>query len=136
MVSVRDCYRCHLFHLAESTYIADKFDQLNWIVTAYTLTSTAFIPFYGQLADVFGRHISLQAALFFTVIGSVLCAAAQSWSMLLLGRALQGLSSAGLSSIILVVLADKVTLEENAKNNTLFTIVSGSTYAIGPLIGG
>ncbi|KAM0513459.1 hypothetical protein ACHAPE_007721 [Trichoderma viride] len=113
-----------------------KFDQLNWIVTAYTLTSTAFIPFYGQLADVFGRHISLQAALFFTVIGSVLCAAAQSWSMLLLGRALQGLSSAGLSSIILVVLADKVTLEENAKNNTLFTIVSGSTYAIGPLIGG
>ncbi|UKZ68795.1 uncharacterized protein TrAtP1_009814 [Trichoderma atroviride] len=113
-----------------------KFDQLNWIITAYTLTSTAFIPFYGQLADVFGRHISLQAALFFTVIGSVLCAAAQSWSVLLLGRALQGLSSAGLSSIILVVLADKVTLEENAKNNTLFTIVSGSTYAIGPLIGG
>ncbi|PNP48471.1 hypothetical protein TGAMA5MH_00509 [Trichoderma gamsii] len=56
--------------------------------------------------------------------------------MLLLGRALQGLSSAGLSSIILVVLADKVTLEEYAKNNTLFTIVSGSTYAIGPLIGG
>ncbi|KAL7932083.1 major facilitator superfamily domain-containing protein [Trichoderma chlorosporum] len=113
-----------------------KFDQLNWIVTAYTLTSTAFIPFYGQFADVFGRHISLQVALFFTVIGSVLCAAAQSWSMLLLGRALQGLSSAGLSSIILVILADKVTLEENAKNNTLFTIVSGSTYAIGPVIGG
>ncbi|KAL7952968.1 hypothetical protein V8C34DRAFT_309611 [Trichoderma compactum] len=81
--------------------IADKFDQLNWIVTAYTLTPTAFIPFYGQFADVFGRQISLQVALFFTVIGSVLCAAAQSWSMLLLGRALQGLSSAGLSSIIL-----------------------------------
>ncbi|KKO96540.1 hypothetical protein THAR02_11355 [Trichoderma harzianum] len=113
-----------------------KFDQLNWIVTAYTLTSTAFIPFYGQFADVFGRHISLQVAIFFTVIGSVLCSAAQSWGMLLLGRALQGLSSAGLNSIILVILADKVTLEENAKNNTLFTIVSGSTYAIGPLIGG
>lgn len=75
-------------------------------------------------------------AIFFTVIGSVLCSAAQSWGMLLLGRALQGLSSAGLNSIILVILADKVTLEENAKNNTLFTIVSGSTYAIGPLIGG
>ncbi|OPB46029.1 hypothetical protein A0O28_0061490 [Trichoderma guizhouense] len=114
----------------------NEFDQLNWIVTAYTLTSTAFIPFYGQFADVFGRHISLQVAIFFTVIGSVLCAAAQSWGMLLLGRALQGLSSAGLNSIILVILADKVTLEENAKNNTLFTIVSGSTYAIGPLIGG
>ncbi|KAL7964574.1 major facilitator superfamily domain-containing protein [Trichoderma sp. SZMC 28014] len=100
-----------------------------------TVVATA-LPFIASHFNVFGRHISLQVALFFTVIGSVLCAAAQSWSMLLLGRALQGLSLAGLSSIILVVLADKVTLEENAKNNTLFTIVSGSTYAIGPLIGG
>ncbi|KAK1236914.1 hypothetical protein MKX08_007862 [Trichoderma sp. CBMAI-0020] len=38
-----------------------EFYQLKWIVTAYTLTSTAFIPFYGQLADVFGRQVPLQA---------------------------------------------------------------------------
>ncbi|THC93928.1 hypothetical protein EYZ11_006610 [Aspergillus tanneri] len=114
----------------------NKFDELNWIVTAFTLTSTAFIPMFGQLADVFGRHAVLQLALFLMLIGSVLCAAAQTWGMLLLGRALQGTSSAGLMNIIMIILADKVSLKVNAKNNSLFAFVGGIGYSIGPVIGG
>ncbi|PLB45074.1 MFS general substrate transporter [Aspergillus steynii IBT 23096] len=114
----------------------DKFDELNWIVTAFTLTSTTFIPMFGQLADVFGRHAVLQLALFLMLVGSVLCAAAQTWGMLLLGRALQGTSSAGLMNIIMIILADKVPLRVAARNNSLFTLVGGVGYAIGPVIGG
>ncbi|KAI9040046.1 putative MFS multidrug transporter [Aspergillus affinis] len=113
-----------------------KFDELTWVVTAFTLTSTTFIPVFGQLADVFGRHAVLQLALFLMLIGSVLCAAAQTWGMLLLGRALQGASSAGLMNIIMIILADKVSLRVTAKNNSLFTMVGGVGYAIGPVIGG
>ena len=111
-------------------------DQLNWIVTAYTLTSTAFIPAFGQLADVFGRHIVLQLAVFLTLVGSTLCAAAQTWGMLLLGRALQGMSCAGIMNLVLIILADKVSLKENAKNNSIFAFISGLGYAIGPEVGG
>ncbi|KAL1970568.1 hypothetical protein VTN77DRAFT_4212 [Rasamsonia byssochlamydoides] len=114
----------------------DKFDELNWIVTAYTLTSTTFIPAFGQLADVFGRHAVLQLAMFLMLVGSTLCAAAQTWGMLLLGRALQGTSSAGIMNIIMIILADKVSLKENAKNNTIFVFVSGASYSVGPVIGG
>ncbi|CEL11181.1 hypothetical protein ASPCAL14284 [Aspergillus calidoustus] len=120
-------------------FIASHFnelDELNWIVTAFTLTSTALIPTFGQLADVFGRHATLQLATFLMLIGSVLCAAAQSWGMLLLGRALQGTSSAGLMTNIMIILADNVTLEENAKNNSIFAFVGGVAYSIGPVIGG
>ncbi|PYI03658.1 MFS multidrug transporter [Aspergillus sclerotiicarbonarius CBS 121057] len=114
----------------------NQFDELNWIVTAFSLTSTTFIPIFGQLADVFGRHLILQTALFFMLIGSVLCAAAQTWGMLLLGRALQGVGSAGLSNLIMIILADKVSLKENARNKSLFTLVGGVGYAVGPIIGG
>ncbi|GLB03768.1 hypothetical protein AtubIFM57258_009013 [Aspergillus tubingensis] len=114
----------------------NQFDELNWIITAFSLTSTTFIPIFGQLADVFGRHIILQTALFLMLIGSVLCAAAQTWGMLLLGRALQGIGSAGLNNIIMIVLADKVSLKENARNKSLFTIFGGVGYAVGPVIGG
>ncbi|KAH8431739.1 putative MFS multidrug transporter [Aspergillus melleus] len=114
----------------------DKFDELNWIITSFTLTSTTFIPVFGQLADVFGRHAVLQLALFLMLIGSVLCAAAQTWGMLLLGRALQGASSAGLMNIIMIILADRVSLRVTAKNNSLFTMVGGVGYAVGPVIGG
>ncbi|KAL3461957.1 major facilitator superfamily domain-containing protein [Aspergillus heterothallicus] len=120
-------------------FIASHFnelDELNWIVTAFTLTSTALIPTFGQLADVFGRHATLQLATLLMLIGSVLCAAAQSWGMLLLGRALQGMSSAGLMTNIMIILADNVTLEENAKNNSIFAFVGGVAYSIGPVIGG
>ena len=114
----------------------DQFDELNWIITAFSLTSTTFIPIFGQLADVFGRHIVLQTALFLMLIGSVLCAAAQTWGMLLLGRALQGVGSAGLNNIIMIILADKVSLKENARNKSIFTIFGGVGYAVGPVIGG
>ncbi|KAJ0420244.1 major facilitator superfamily domain-containing protein [Aspergillus carlsbadensis] len=120
-------------------FIASHFnelDELNWIVTAFTLTSTALIPTFGQLADVFGRHATLQLATLLMLIGSVLCAAAQTWGMLLLGRALQGMSSAGLMTNIMIILADNVTLEENAKNNSIFAFVGGVAYSIGPVIGG
>ncbi|KAL2839013.1 major facilitator superfamily domain-containing protein [Aspergillus pseudodeflectus] len=114
-------------------FIASHFnelDELNWIVTAFTLTSTALIPTFGQLADVFGRHATLQLATFLMLIGSVLCAATQSWGMLLLGRALQGTSSAGLMTNIMIILADNVTLEENAKNNSIFAFIAFVSHII------
>lgn len=114
----------------------DRLNQLNWIVTAFTLTSAAFIPAFGQLADVFGRHASLQFAVSFMVVGSTLCAAAQNWPMLLLGRALQGISTAGIQNITLIILADSVSLKEQAVNTSIFQLMNGIGYSVGPVIGG
>ncbi|KAL4812926.1 major facilitator superfamily domain-containing protein [Aspergillus spinulosporus] len=114
-------------------FIASHFNELselNWIVTAFTLTSTALIPSFGQLSDVFGRHATLQLATFLMLVGSVLGAAAQTWGMLLLGRALQGVGSAGLMSTAMIILADNVTLEENAKNNSIFSFIAVLSHII------
>ena len=77
----------------------DQFAQLNWIVSAFNLTSATFIPFWGQMADIFGRYIILQSATVTMILGSALCAGAptDNFPMLLAGRALQGLGSAGLN---------------------------------------
>lgn len=56
--------------------------------------------------------------------------------MLLFGRAIQGLSSAGSYSLIKIVLADNTSLEDNAKNNTVFALVSGISFSVGPIVGG
>jgi MFS family permease len=112
--------------------------QLNWIISAFNLTSAAFIPFWGQVADIFGRHHSLQASVVVMMIGSALCTGAptHAFAVLLLGRALQGLGCAGISVIVRIVLADKVSLQENAKNWSIFTFTAGTSYAVGPVIGG
>ena len=56
--------------------------------------------------------------------------------MLLVGRALQGVGCAGLLICTKIILADKVTLKENARNSTTFTIVAGIGYGVGPVVGG
>lgn len=57
------------------------------------------------------------------VVGSTLCAAAQNWTMLLFGRAIQGLSAAGIMNMIKIILADKVSLAEQSKNTTIFSFL-------------
>ena len=72
------------------------------------------------------------------IFGSALCAGApvDDFPMLLAGRGLEGVGSAGLIILIDVILADKVSLNENAKNNTIFTFVHGIGFSVGPVIGG
>ena len=113
-----------------------RLDQLNWIVTAFTITSTSFIPIWGQLADVFGRHAVLQTVMVIMMFGAALSAGAQSWTMLLFGRAFMGAAAAGILNIIKIVLADGVSLSENAKYNTIFSLVGGLSFGVGPVVGG
>lgn len=99
--------------------------SFNWIVAAYTLTFTTFVPCSGQIADIYGRHIALQFHMFWTLIGSVLCASSVTWGMLLFGRALQGLGAAGVANLTRIVLSDNMSLADNSKNNTIFSLVNG-----------
>ncbi|KAF8863934.1 MFS general substrate transporter [Acephala macrosclerotiorum] len=122
-------------------FIASDFhqlSQLNWIISAFNLTSATFIPFWGQFSDVFGRYAATQSALCTMLLGSILCSASPTtaFPMLLVGRAFQGIGCAGLLINTKIILADKVSLKENAKNNTIFTIVGGVGYGAGPVLGG
>lgn len=105
-------------------------------MTSFTLAQTSSVLLYGQISDVFGRHDVAQASIFFILIGSVLGAGTQAWGMLLLGRGFQGLGFSGLGVVTRLILADKVSLKENAKNNTLFTLLNGLSSGVGPVIGG
>lgn len=80
----------------------------------------------------------MQSAIIIMIFGSALCAGAplSNFPMLLAGRGIQGAGSAGILILEKVILADKVSLKENAKNNTVFTLIIGIGYSIGPTIGG
>ena len=115
-----------------------KTAEFNWIVSAFNLTSAAFIPCWAQMTDVFGRNASLNAAIIFMLIGSALCTGAptSAFPVLLLGRGFQGMAAAGLNVCSRTIIADKVSLKENAKTWSLFALTGGISYAIGPVIGG
>ncbi|HVA89638.1 MAG TPA: MFS transporter, partial [Chloroflexota bacterium] len=65
--------------------------SLQWVITGYILAQAAVIPLAGWLSDRFGaKRVFLTAITLFT-IGSIMCATAQSVSMLIVFRVLQGL---------------------------------------------
>jgi MFS family permease len=112
-----------------------QLSQLNWIVSAFNLTSATFIPTWGQFADVFGRYTALQIAIITMLVGSTLCAGAPVTDASP-SKSLTGCWMCRSCDRDQGLISDKVSLRENAKNNTVFAIFGGIGYEIGPIIGG
>lgn len=120
-------------------HIASAFNKLNlqsWIGTSYILTSTVFLPIYGSIADILGRHWALQCAMLFFLIGSALCTAAQSMTMLLIGRGVAGIGAAGLVTVVRIIISDSSSMEEDNFMSSVLMVLYAIGYSTGPVIGG
>eukprot|EP00842_Homolaphlyctis_polyrhiza_P001891 jgi/Hompol1/2702/HPOL_006135-RA len=111
-------------------------DQIAWIGTSFLITSTSFSPLYGRFADIFGRKPTFLAAIIIFEIGSVICAAANSMNMLIVGRAVAGIGGGGMYSLILIIIADIVSLRDRGKFQGLLGAAFGLSSVAGPLMGG
>ncbi|TPX37523.1 hypothetical protein SmJEL517_g00506 [Synchytrium microbalum] len=119
--------------------IATEFNGLEkivWVGSAYFLTSTPFIPSYGKLADVFGRKATFLGAIIIFEAGSMLCGAAPSLDVLIVGRAVAGLGGGGIFSLCVIIIADLVPLRDRAQYSGIIGAVFGLASVIGPLAGG
>ncbi len=110
---------------------------LQWVVTSYALTFGGFLLLGGRAADIFGhRKILLTGLGSFTLL-SLVIGFSNSPTMLIVLRALQGISAALMApaalSIVLITFA-----EGKERNRALghWTTVSTGGAAVGLLLGG
>lgn len=111
--------------------------NLQWVITAYTLTFGGFLLFGGRAADLFGRRRLFLGSVAAFSIASLLCGTAQSETILILTRGLQGLAAAIMSPVALsIVLTEFKEGKERDKALGVWAGVSAGGAAAGVLIGG
>ncbi|KAJ3235563.1 hypothetical protein HDU81_000358 [Chytriomyces hyalinus] len=119
--------------------IASEFNSLteiNWIATAYFLTATAFIPVYGQLADIFGRKSIFLLAITIFEIGSLLCGLAGNMKVLIAARAIAGIGGSGIFSLVIIIISDLTSVRDRGKYLGIVGATFGLASVAGPLLGG
>ena len=81
-----------------------------WSGTSFLVTSAVFQPVIAGLSHVFGRkELVLSSALFFAV-GSIVAAVATNFTMMLVGRSIQGIGGGGILALGEVIITDLVPL--------------------------
>lgn len=108
----------------------------HWCFTAFMLTSTLALPFFGRWADQFGIRPCMLAAGALFVLGSLVCLIAESMPILILGRALQGLGASGLQSLPMIAFGVLFSPAERGSKQSLISMVWGFSSLAGPTTGG
>ena len=111
--------------------------DVQWVVTAYTLAFGGFLLLGGRIADFMGRKRTFIVGLLGFALASLLGGLAMNSSLLFGARALQGVFAALLAPAALALIT--VTFhdpKERAKAFGVFGAISGGGAAIGLLLGG
>ncbi|WP_246574563.1 MFS transporter [Streptomyces genisteinicus] len=108
-----------------------------WMVTAYALTFGSLLLIGGRIADLFGRKQTFLAGVIGFAAASVLGGAAGTFELLVLARALQGVSGALLAPAALALLTTLFTdVKERGRAFAIFGAIAGAGGALGNLLGG
>src|SRR5947209_7483399 len=111
--------------------------NLQWVVSAYTLTFGGFLLLGSRVADLLGRKRMFIAGLVLFSGASLACGLSGSDTQLIAFRAIQGLGAAIISPAALSILT--TTFEEGEERNKALGIwgaIAGMGGAVGVLLGG
>ncbi|MGW0205846.1 DHA2 family efflux MFS transporter permease subunit [Streptomyces sp. NPDC003233] len=111
-------------------------DDLEWTVSAYTLTFAVLLMFGAALGDRFGRRRLFIAGLAVFTGASAAAAMAPGIGSLIAARAVQGVGAAVMMPLTLTLLTAAVPAAKRGMMYGIWGAVNGLAVASGPLIGG
>ena len=121
--------------LQDVTHAANVAPYIGILTALYALMQFIFAPVLGSLSDRLGRRPVLLLSLAGAAVNYVFLAFAPSLWMLLLGRAIAGLSSANVS-VATAYITDISAEQQRARRFGLLNAMFGIGFILGPVLGG
>ncbi|MGP6172888.1 MFS transporter [Corynebacterium sp. A21] len=117
--------------------LAATVTQLQWVVSAYSLATAAFLMLAGSVADRIGRRRVFQCGLTLFALSSLISSFAPNAEILIAARVMQGIGGSMLNPVALSIITNSFTdPEKRARALGIWSATIGISMALGPPIGG
>jgi len=107
-----------------------------WSGTSFLLTSTVLQPTFASMSQIFGRKPLLYIALAFFAVGALLAGISHNFTLMLVGRSLQGVGGGGIIALTEIIVTDLVPLRFRGAWFGYLSSMWAVGSVSGPLIGG
>jgi MFS family permease len=107
-----------------------------WSGTSFLLTSTVLQPTFASMSQIFGRKPLLYIALAFFAVGALLAGISNNFTLMLVGRSLQGVGGGGIIALTEIIVTDLVPLRSRGAWFGYLSSMWAVGSVSGPLIGG
>lgn len=118
------------------TSVFNSLEDVGWYGSSYLLTTTSLQPSFGKVYTYFDVKYTYLSALVLFEVGSVICAAASSSAMFIVGRAVAGAGAAALYSGGMTIIGFSVPLRKRAIYIAALSSMFGIASVVGPILGG
>ncbi|CAO2650657.1 Nn.00g019490.m01.CDS01 [Neocucurbitaria sp. VM-36] len=118
------------------TSVFNSLEDVGWYGSSYLLTTTSLQPSFGKVYTYFDVKYTYLSALLIFEVGSIICAAANSSSMFIVGRAIAGAGAAALYSGGMTIIGFSVPLRKRAIYIAALSSMFGIASVVGPILGG
>lgn len=110
--------------------------QIQWVMIAYMLVLTVFLPFFGKLGDIFPKNKLYSVGFSLFALGAFLNTTAQSFGVLIAYRCLEALGASIMLSNAQAIIASIFKKERRGKALGLNGCIVAIGGMSGPAIGG
>lgn len=126
--------------LVAAPAISDEFgidvSTVGWMLLAFLIADALVLVAAGRLGDRIGRGRIAAFGLAVIALGSLICAVAPSFSVLLVGRVIEGLGIGVVFSGLLAIIADAVPPASRGRAFGIWALIGACAVLISPVAGG
>jgi EmrB/QacA subfamily drug resistance transporter len=111
-------------------------DRAAWLLTAYMLPFTIFMPLYGRLGDALGKRRLFLIGIAIFLSGTAITLVASDLNGLIVGWTIQGLGAAGIAPLAMAIITQLVPLAQRGKTLGTWSSTAPLMGMIAPFLGG
>ena len=113
-----------------------SFSQVQWVIDIYALSLAALMLGAGGLADALGRRRVYLAGLTLFAAASVACGLSQDITVLIIGRAIQGIGGAAMFATTVALINVSYSGRDRGTAYGIWGAVAGASAGVGSVVGG